>query len=126
MDFNDLTFNLQAGKYRNQRVLPLQKYENSKYSDYKRDTKLFMEEQERVDTLFVEDCRRALEGYMGRGLSREQWRVAFDYIWMNAQGLTHIGIVNKLSELAPVLDQFLLYHKSNRRKKKSHEVQLSV
>jgi hypothetical protein len=116
MDFNDLQIGINSGRYTNHRVLPLRKYEKSKYSDYNRDERLFKDEQERVIYLFVEDCRKALEGYIGRMLSREQWKIAWDYVFTNCQGLTHFGIVSKLAELAPILDQFLMFHKTKKRK----------
>lgn len=115
MDFNDIQIGINSGRYTNHRVLPIRKYEKSKYSDYNRDERLFTEEQERTNSLFIEDCRRALEGYIGRTLNREQWRISWDYIFTNCQGLTHYGIVSKLAELAPMLDKFLMFHKSNRR-----------
>lgn len=116
MDFNDIQIGIANGKYTNYRVLPLRKYGKSKYTDYNRDERLFREEQERVTNLFIEDCRRALEGYIGRMLSREQWNITWDYIFTSCQGLTMFGIATKLAELSPVLDQFLMFHKSNKRR----------
>lgn len=123
MDFNDVLIGLESGRYTNHRVLPLRKYEKSCYTDYNRDTQLFMEEQERVDSLFVSDCRRALEGYIGRTLSREQWKITWDYIFASCQGLTMFGIVTKLTELAPMLNQFVL-HKKHRKSYQYREVRL--
>jgi len=115
MDFTDLQNGIQNGRYTNHRVLPLRKYEHSKYSDYDHDTKLFMAEQERINSLFVMDCRRAFEGYLGRILSREQWSLAWNHVFTESQGSTMFGIISNLANLAPILDQFLMYHKTNRR-----------
>ena len=113
MDFNDIFTGIKIGKYTNHKVLPLRKYKKSRYTDYNRDIKLFMEEQERVDSLFISDCRRAFENYIGQTLSLEQWKIVWSYIWRDSQGLTHFGIVNKLAELAPVLDSLIRYHNLN-------------
>lgn len=124
MDFNDVLIGIKNGRYTNCRVLPLRKYEKSRYTDYNRAEQLFREEQERVNSLFIEDCRKAFEGYIGRPLSQEQWKIAFDYIWTSAQGLTHFGIVNKLAELALMIDKFLFFHKANQKTNRGEKTEV--
>jgi len=124
MDFTDIQLGINSGKYTNHRVLPLRKYSKSKYSDYNRDERLFTEEQERTSSLFIEDCRKAFEGYIGRSLTQDHWKITWNYIFTNCQGLTMFDLVNKLADLSPVLDRFLQFKKPSRKEENKWLVSL--
>ncbi len=122
LDFNDILIGIKSGRYTNQRVLPLKVYDKSKYSDYNQDEKLFFLEQERVDSLFFFDCRKAFEGYI-QHLTNDQWKLVLDYILSGITGVTREGLLTKLSEFAPLAEQFLFMNRT-RRVHRSRELSL--
>jgi hypothetical protein len=122
MDFQDILIGIKSGRYTNQRVLPLKAYENSKYTDYNRDSKLFLEEQDRVDSLFFFDCRKAFESYVLR-LTNDQWKLVLNYILSGSEGVTREGVISKLAEFSPLAEQFLFMNRK-RRVHRSKELSL--
>ena len=121
MDFQELQYRINSGSYSNTRVLPIRRYANSKYSDYNHDEKLFFEEQERVDSLFFTDCRRAFENYL-HPLTRDQWKMVWENVFQGIDGQTHQGIFNRLVALAPLAENLLYIRK--RRVNRNKELSL--
>lgn len=121
MDFQELISRVRESRYINQRVLPYRRYEDSKYTDYNQDERLYFAEQERVDILFMTDCRKAFENYL-HSLNNDQWSLVWSNVHSGIDGQTYEGVLDRLIKLAPLAEQLLFIRK--RRTNRNRELSL--